>query len=388
MKKTLAVLATILSITAAFAAPLSIKEGNLDAIQLYAPDGSIIDSASDITGSGFIIRATEGGQVFSCDFGDIHIGDDATIAVTGFTVSEPSLYLLDGSMNIVLPGDEITLSVYTPTTLYMVSGPGEYAFSSTAEAESFANFSDTEAYAYDSIFAKEIGIPAMSGLDLMSSPVPEAVSEEEYHAASVLGTISYPAEPKEEAIAAEPEEEAIAAEPEEEALPADIITEDVLGYKLTFAVGDGRTTISYPSIVTDQDVIGFMAYESEKHPADAAAVSYAIGDGETVLEYPEAVSRAAVRSYIPVFVSDIEEYVAIISQPAVPSAPAMEAPEQVLEPESVTEDIMGYELVFTIGDGWTVLSYPSIVTDQDVIGFMAYESAKHPADAADRKSVV
>ena len=382
MKKTLAVLATILSITAAFAAPLSIKEGNLDAIQLYAPDGSIIDSASDITGSGFIIRATEGGQVFSCDFGDIHIGDDATIAVTGFTVSEPSLYLLDGSMNIVLPGDEITLSVYTPTTLYMVSGPGEYAFSSTAEAESFANFSDTEAYAYDSIFAKEIGIPAMSGLDLMSSPVPEAVSEEEYHAASVLGTISYPAEPEEEAIAAEPEEEAIAAEPEEEALPADIITEDVLGYKLTFAVGDGMTTLSYPSIVTDQDVIGFMAYESEKHPADAAAVSYAIGDGETVLEYPEAVSRAAVRSYIPVFVSDIEEYVAIISQPAVPSAPAMEAPEQVLEPESVTEDIMGYELVFTIGDGWTVLSYPSIVTDQDVIGFMAYESAKHPADAA------
>ena len=271
MKKTLAVLATILSITAAFAAPLSIKEGNLDAIQLYAPDGSIIDSASDITGSGFIIRATEGGQVFSCDFGDIHIGDDATIAVTGFTVSEPSLYLLDGSMNIVLPGDEITLSVYTPTTLYMVSGPGEYAFSSTAEAESFANFSDTEAYAYDSIFAKEIGIPAMSGLDLMSSPVPEAVSEEEYHAASVLGTISYPAEPEEEAIAAEPEEEAIAAEPEEEAiaaepeeeaLPADIITEDVLGYKLTFAVGDGMTTLSYPSIVTDQDVIGFMAYES------------------------------------------------------------------------------------------------------------------------------
>ena len=156
----------------------------------------------------------------------------------------------------------------------------------------------------------------------------------------------------------------------------------MLGYKLTFAVGDGMTTLSYPSIVTDQDVIGFMAYESEKHPADAAAVSYAIGDGETVLEYPEAVSRAAVRSYIPVFVSDIEEYVAIISQPAVPSAPAMEAPEQVLEPESVTEDIMGYELVFTIGDGWTVLSYPSIVTDQDVIGFMAYESAKHPADAA------
>ena len=108
MKKTLAVLATILSITAAFAAPLSIKEGNLDAIQLYAPDGSIIDSASDITGSGFIIRATEGGQVFSCDFGDIHIGDDATSAFTRDPFPEfPHAMLCRGCGLVAFPGNLI-----------------------------------------------------------------------------------------------------------------------------------------------------------------------------------------------------------------------------------------------------------------------------------------
>ena len=37
------------------------------------------------------------------------------------------------------------------------------------------------------------------------------------------------------------------------------------GYTLTVLVGDGYADILYPSIVTEDDAIGFFAYEAAKY---------------------------------------------------------------------------------------------------------------------------
>ena len=321
MKKTLAVLATLLSLAASFAAPLSIKEGNLDDIQLYAPDGTRIDSETEINDSGFIIRTERGGQVFSCDFGDIYINDASIIAITDFTVADPSLYLLDGGMNIVLPGNEISLSIYTPTTLYTIAEPGEYAFTSTADTEQFYNYSEFPAYAYDSIYGKEIEVPAMSGINLMEAQQPAEVTADEYYASSVLDNAVFGSE------TTEPE----TTEPEIEAEEPIVIKKQILGYPITFTINDGMTEIEYPSsVVTENDAVEFMAFESEKRPADAALVTYSTDSGKTTLYYSSDIPRETICSYVPLLTADIEEFISI-KYPAIPEKPAISISEQSID---------------------------------------------------------
>ena len=248
MKKFLSAILTLLSMALLFAASpaLTLYEGNIDDVELYAPDGSSLSVLSDIDESGFIIRSKGDGQeVFTSPFGKLYLKGDTILAITGFTTADPTLYLISGETNLVLDED-MRLTFYTPTTCTLVEGKGEYAFISTDDEEAFMNYSSTSAYSYDSLRATTIEVGAMEELRYADASVAKATQASYYRHTVLSDQLVYdeipevvePIEPIEEeettippiiVIPEEEEAEAVAeaeaeaeveAEAEEEALPA------------------------------------------------------------------------------------------------------------------------------------------------------------------------
>ena len=86
MKKFLSAILTLLSMAMLCAASpaLTLYEGNIDDVELYAPDGSSLSVLSDIDESGFIIRSKGDGQeVFTSPFGKLYLKGDTILAITG-----------------------------------------------------------------------------------------------------------------------------------------------------------------------------------------------------------------------------------------------------------------------------------------------------------------
>ena len=110
-----------------------------------------------------------------------------------------------------------------------------------------------------------------------------------------------------------------------------MIKEQILGYPITFTINDGMTEIEYPSsVVTENDAVEFMAFESEKRPADAALVTYSTDSGKTTLYYSSDIPRETICSYVPLLTADIEEFISI-KYPAIPEKPAISISEQSID---------------------------------------------------------
>ena len=224
MRKILTALMVLLSISVLGAVSLSLGDGNIDGVSLYAPDGTIADVSAGIQDSGYLIQAKEDGQYFTSPFGSIHLNAGAAVAVTDFTLPSPSLYIIEGRVSIVLTED-IELKVYTPTTLSVLPGTGEYAFSTDADSEEFMNLSGKAVTTYDAITATESEILPMNGISRTESSVPFEIPASLYQEISVVRTEA-------EEPAAEPEpviEEPVVEAPE-------VITYKLAGYELSFVV--------------------------------------------------------------------------------------------------------------------------------------------------------
>ena len=110
-----------------------------------------------------------------------------------------------------------------------------------------------------------------------------------------------------------------------------MIKEQILGYPITFTINDGMTEIEYPSsVVTENDAVEFMAFESEERPADAALVTYSTDSGKTTLYYSSDIPRETICSYVPLLTADIEEFISI-KYPAIPEKPAISISEQSID---------------------------------------------------------
>ena len=186
MKKFLSAILILLSMTLLMAdsPALTIYEGNIDDVELFAPDGTPLSVLSDINESGYIIRTQGEAKAFASQYGDIYLQGDSMLAVTGFTTADPTLYLVYGTANIVMKTD-LTLSVYTPTSRTTIQGEGEYAFVSTDTEETFMNYSENSAESYDAMRAVRTEVPSMSELDYARGTV-ERTTQERYYTTSVL----------------------------------------------------------------------------------------------------------------------------------------------------------------------------------------------------------
>ena len=221
MKKFLSAILVLLSTAMVMAASpaLTLYEGNIDNVELFAPDGSTLDVLSDIDASGFVIVSEGDEEVFSSPFGKLYLTGDTILAVTGFTSEDPSLYLISGRANVVLESD-MRLSFYTPTTRTTIEGEGEYAFVSTDAEESFMNYSDFPAVSYDAMRAVEKEVAPMHELRYAQASVTEATQASYYSYSVLCDRLVY----DEAEIAAEPEEQVVVTVPEEEAEEQVVVT--------------------------------------------------------------------------------------------------------------------------------------------------------------------
>ena len=288
MRKILTALMVLLSISVLGAVSLSLGEGNIDSVSLYAPDGTLADVSAGIQDSGYLISSKGNGEVFTSPFGDIHLKAESAVVVTDFTLPSPSLYVMEGDVSIVLTED-IELSVYTPTTLTVLPGKGEYAFTTDADTEQFLNMSDHPVTTYDAVTATETEVAPMSGVNRTASQEAFAISAADYYNASVVrDRIIYDEEP----AVAEEVPETIVEEPEPVIDRHDFTYG---GYKLTVLVGDGYADILYPSIVTEDDAIGFFAYEAAKYGSAIDGITYSFIDGGARLDLPQSISQSQER---------------------------------------------------------------------------------------------
>ena len=144
----LAIFLTVFTLSAGDA--LVMSRGDIDSVRLYSPTGSAEDPISEILEDGYIIISGSSDSSFSSVFGEIDLKPYTTLAVTGYNLTAPSLYLLDGQMTLSLAGIG-NMVVYTSSASYSVSGSGEYEFIYTAEADMAYNYSAGDITVYDGI---------------------------------------------------------------------------------------------------------------------------------------------------------------------------------------------------------------------------------------------
>ena len=377
MRKFLSAILILLSMTLLMAASpaLTISEGNIDDVELFAPDGTSLSVLSDIDESGYVIRTNGEMKAFTSQFGDVYLQGDSVLAVTGFTTADPTLYLVYGRANVVMKED-LPLNFYTPTSRTTISGTGEYAFVSTDDEEAFMNYSSSPASAYDAMRARSFEVPSMSELSYADGAVVPA-TQKSYYATTVLADLviydaaEVPAEPVVETV----EETIIPAEPiveeeEEVIVPAEPVVEAV-----------EETIIPAEPIVEEEEVEEIPA--AEEAVPDAPIIIEPVSSVEGVMEpaipaipaaptfagVTTALTEAAVPS-APVLLEPAATFGTAPSAPSsitatatltgivpaepapeaetalVPTAPVSESESAIAEPASMTED---EEHLITVG---------------------------------------
>ena len=309
MKKILSVILIMLSVMAISASSdmLTISEGDIDGVKLYAPDGSVLDAFEPVGKNGMVIQTDGDGKRFTSLFGDIYLKDDSLLAITGYEDASPSLYLVYGDMSLTLTSD-ISLTVYTPSIAAELPGRGEYVFTSTDTAELFMNFSDNDVTVLDGLRNIRENVPSMSTLDLLAWPrIVSEASAAEYYANSSTGDkviFDEPAEP----VFEEPVVEVIPEEPviEEPVVIAELETEEEV-------IPEKQTTPYAPIVLEPSIVIG----EEEEVSTPSAPVVF-----DPIIAIEET--------------AEIEEP-AIPAKPTVSMKIAIEEPVQTTVAEAETE---------------------------------------------------
>ncbi len=343
MKRILSVIMILLTLSAVTIAATShflvLQEGNADGVEIYSSDGSRLDALSEIDESGMVIRTEGEAKEFISEFGSIHLQGDSLLAVTGFDISAPSLYLLYGEATIDLKAD-LPVSIYTPSSMTELPGPGEYMFVSTDDEETVYNFSDSTITVMDGLRGTEDEVGPMETLRLMDWPRnAEEVPAAEYYALSMTGSRTIFDETN------TPEEPA--------ALPEPVVrTYTYGGYTLTATIDSGKAVLEYPGFITDSDIDAFFAIENERYGLGDLGVRYTIDRaGQTTLSYPAAYSNEAAAAELDMLVEDLIAYLtapapepeapeAAEPEAAVPSAPAIISPIITLEPEVPAVPVM------------------------------------------------
>lgn len=195
--------------------------------------------------------------------------------------------------------------------------------------------------------------------------------------------------PEVEAPAEEAKEEAPAVEPApivEEETPVEIEAQvpvtykpvskkySLAGYELTVVAEKGRAVISYPSIITEEDIntaaqAAVVAYGKDYMLSD---VLYSV-DAENhvlTLSYPETWGFAEYVLAEQLIASELPGYVDAVYGFAMP----VEVLES--EPFVVEISVYGYDATITIGDGKAIFEYPSFLTNDEIkaAASVAYEA--------------
>ncbi len=349
MKKILSLLMIALTVSLAVSASpaLTLCEGDIDGLMLYASDGTALDPLSDVGESGMVIKTGDAAASFTSDYGDIHMEDNSLLAVTGFDISAPSLYLVYGGMDIVMKSD-LQMTVFTPASSTIIPGEGEFVFISTDDAELFMNLSGKTVTAYDGIRGINETVEPLEKLDYLAWPRHiEEVTAEEYSAVSVTGALkteesepAIPSSPSFEETSLElpePEAAVINVERPEAAVPS---SPSLSGPELTVEVEPVIIEIE-KSGVPSAPVIGepVIVTITEEKPAEETSAPETAAEEPAVQAVPEAETPAAEVLETAPGAEEPETAAEETAEPEVPAAAA-------LTPEALPEksDADGFDI--------------------------------------------
>lgn len=287
MKKAALFLVIILSLSAMlFAADgLYIKSGEAE---LYNPWGMSVEAGGSISDSGYVVRSNQDTTLDS-PFGQIDLTGGSLLAVTGFSTSEPSIYLVDGQMSVRLTTLS-RLTVYTSSASYYLTGSGEYHFLYTADSDIAINNSAFPVSVYDALRREESVIQPYHYSDLIAHDLDiplvaqhDVIQEGEHY--TISGTYSF------------------------------------RGLNMSYSLSSaGYGHVSYPAgYVTQNDLAYFFSQYAKHCPFPVEGVTYTLdSDGELSLTYPDIYTQEEISSVAEDFLIYLDNYLASVFTPASP----------------------------------------------------------------------
>ncbi|MDD7271913.1 MAG: bifunctional UDP-sugar hydrolase/5'-nucleotidase [Spirochaetales bacterium] len=158
----------------------------------------------------------------------------------------------------------------------------------------------------------------------------------------------------------------------------------VYGYPISYKVEAGKATITYPSFVTDEEVVGFLSYFAQKAGAIVEGTVFEItAPGTVVVTFDEAATYADVEAVGTYAFNCLFEYVNMLFAPvAEEPAPVVEEPAPVVEAPvetkySGTVYAYGFPVRYEVELGKVYIDYPSVITKEDAQGFFGYVANKY-----------
>ena len=359
-----AALASLATIGAA-SPVLSLSDGNLDAIELFNPQGEQLEPTSEIDNSGYIIRVTDESVKLSADFGDFALAPSTIFVIP--EESDFTYYLVDGQLDIIL-SEPLEVSIFTPTSLTMLETEGEYVFVTDSESEAIYNFSKADIQSYDALTGKTAVIPSMKYINRVESEDVRSIDEQGYDLLSALPVIAVALTDGSALTAAEElpaQEEAIPEEALEEPVVAEEITEEAIEEIPEEAAPEepieAVEEAAEPEEITEEVLEVIPEEVAPEEPVEAVEET---AETEEITE--EAIGEIPEEAVAEEAFEEVEE---IVSEEPVVEAEA--------EPVVISETLFGYTITVSVLDGTALVEYPTVVTKSDAAAFFAYEAEKY-----------
>ena len=175
-----------------------------------------------------------------------------------------------------------------------------------------------------------------------------------------------------EAPAEEPA--APAEEPAEEPVEVAELPEwtiSLYGYEAKIVYENKVATITYPSFITNAEILNAAAAAYAVYGAYLQGTELAVDNGTAWLTFPADVSYADIDASVRLLAAELPNYVASVVLAEAPAAAPAEVAEVIAEEPAVvtierTFSILGYEASIVYQDKVAVITYPDFITNAEV----------------------
>lgn len=327
IKRTLVSLLILAAVVGSvFASPLKPGTGFGDA-KVYDNNYKAMPNATEIS-DGFVIRTSKDAVIL--DNGTTHVElDSNSLAVFTSLENGLQIYILDGKMLVSSTSGDFTIMT-TVTTYNAKSGSSIYVITDATDEIGFVSEGSAEAHNF--IMKTSTKFEAGQYIDNSVSGFPPSPSS----VANVWG------EPRKE-----PEPPVQQAEPEKKQETKISPLRRTFTYgnlKATITAYQGYAEISYPTFITNEEIITAAAAAAAAYPQYMDGIFYEIKDaGKLVLYYPENYGEGELNLAMNLINAELPAYIASLAAPqpeptaVVATAEVPEAPVEPVQQETVVE---------------------------------------------------